>query len=88
MSGETPKVRNPGGMLGLQGMVILLVLYLYYQVVKNYLAGGPDAPSLATVVVGGIVLIGGCIGVGCMAFRIYRQATKKLEEAPGEDQEK
>lgn len=87
MSGETPKVRNPGGMLGLQGMVILLVLYLYYQVVKNYLAGGPDAPSLATVIIGGVVLIGGCVGVGYMAIRIYRQATKKPEEAPEEDPE-
>lgn len=77
MKGETPAPRNPRAMLSMTGIVILAVGYMYWQFLKGYLAGGPDAPSLATVIAGGVLLGGGCIVVAYMAVRIYRQSKKK-----------
>lgn len=85
MKGETPTPRNPTAMLSMTGIVILAVGYMYWQFLKGYLAGGPDAPSLATVIVGGVLLGGGCIVVAYMAVRIYRQSKKKPDG--GQDSE-
>ena len=77
---EQPRVKNPTVMLVLYGAVIAVVIYWFYQVVCNYLAGGPDAPNLATVIVGGIVMLGGSVYVGITAVRIYLQEKRRAKE--------
>ena len=77
---EQPRVKNPTVMLVLYGTVIAVVIYWFYQVVCNYLAGGPDAPNLATVIVGGIVMLGGSVYVGITAVRIYLQEKRRAKE--------
>ena len=81
---EQPRVKNPTVMLILYGTVIAVVIYWFYQVVCNYLAGGPDAPNLATVIVGGIVMLGGSAWVGTTAVRIFLQEKRRAKEQPEE----
>lgn len=77
---EQPRVKNPTVMLVLYGTVIAVVIYWFYQVVCNYLAGGPDAPNLATVIAGGIVMLGGSVYVGTTAVRIFLQEKRRAKE--------
>ncbi len=77
---DQPRVKNPTLMLILYGTVIAVVIYWFYQVVCNYLAGGPDAPNLATVIVGGVVMLGGSVFVGSTAVRIYLQEKRRARE--------
>ncbi len=86
MSNEQPKVKNPLGMLVMTVIVIALVGYLFWQILEPYLEGTPDAPSLATVIVGGMILLGGCILIGTMGIRIFLQAIKE-EKQKSENQE-
>ncbi len=83
---QNPKVKNPTAMLFMCGIVILAVLYMLWQVVSAYLAGGEGAPSLTVVIVGALLLVGGCIFIGSMAFRLYKQS-KEEQEAPKEPEE-
>ena len=83
---EQPRVKNPTVMLILYGTVIAVVIYWFYQVVCNYLAGGPDAPNLATVIVGGIVMLGGSAWVGTTTERIFLQEKRRAKEQPEKEE--
>lgn len=76
---QNPKVKNPTAMLFMCGIVILAVLYMLWQVVSAYLQGGEGAPSLAVVIIGAILLVGGCIFIGFLAFRLYKQSKEEAE---------
>ncbi len=77
---QNPKVKNPSAMLFLHGIVILVVLYMLWQVVSAYLQGGEGAPSLAVVIIGSLLLLGGCVFVGIMALRLYKQSKEAATE--------
>ena len=66
---EPKKIKNPTGMLIMHGTVIAVVLYMAWQLVRSYLAGGAEAPSLTTLIVGLVLLVGGCVVVGWLAVR-------------------
>ena len=71
---EPKKIKNPTGMLIMHGTVIAVVLYMAWQLVRSYRAGGAEAPSLTTLIVGG------CVVVGWLAVRLFLQA-KREEKA-------
>ena len=73
---EPKKIKNPTGMLIMHGTVIAVVLYMAWQLVRSYRAGGAEAPSLTTLV----LLVGGCVVVGWLAVRLFLQA-KREEKA-------
>ena len=77
---EPKKIKNPTGMLIMHGTVIAVVLYMAWQLVRSYRAGGAEAPSLTTLIVGLVLLVGGCVGVGWLAVRLFLQA-KREEKA-------
>ncbi len=80
MSENTPKVKNPLGMLVMSAIVIAFVGYLYWDTVRLYLAGGENAPSLALVIIGGIVLLAGMVYIGSGAIRIYLREKKSKKD--------
>ena len=59
---EPKKIKNPTGMLIMHGTVIAVVLYMAWQLVRSYRAGGAEAPSLTTLIVGLVLLVGGYVG--------------------------
>ncbi len=79
---QNPKVKNPTAMLFMCGIVILAVLYMLWQVVSAYLQGGEGAPSLAVVIIGAVLLVGGCIFIGFLALRLYKQSKEEAKEEP------
>ena len=64
----------------MHGTVIAVVLYMAWQLVRSYRAGGAEAPSLTTLIVGLVLLVGGCGVVGWRAVRLFLQA-KREEKA-------
>ena len=76
---EPKKIKNPTGMLIMHGTVIAVVLYMAWQLVRSYRAGGAEAPSLTTLIVGLVLLVGGCVVVGWLAVRAKREE-KALEQ--------
>lgn len=77
---EPKKIKNPTGMLIMHGTVIAVVLYMAWQLVRSYRAGGAEAPSLTTLIVGLVLLVGGCVVVGWLSVRLFLQA-KREEKA-------
>lgn len=77
---EPKKIKNPTGMLIMHGTVIAVVLYMAWQLVRSYRAGGAEAPSLTTLIVGLVLLVAGCVVVGWLAVRLFLQA-KREEKA-------
>ncbi len=77
MNKETPKVRNPLGMLVMTAIVIACVGYLFWQVLSAYQAGGEGAPSLAVVILGGLLMAAGSGYVISCAIRIFIQDRKE-----------
>ena len=69
---EPKKIKNPTGMLIMHGTVIAVVLYMAWQLVRSYRAGGAEAPSLTTLIVGLVLLVGGCVVVGRQSARERR----------------
>ena len=82
---EPKKIKNPTGMLIMHGTVIAVVLYMAWQLVRSYRAGGAEAPSLTTLIVGLVLLVGGCVVVGWLAVRLFLQA-KREEKALEQDE--
>lgn len=75
-NGRTPETAL---MIRLAGMGI--VLYWYYDIVKMYLQGGEEAPGMLFLILSGIVMVGGAVAVGIMAYRLYRRDKARQKEA-------
>lgn len=71
------------------GMIYLLAMaylaYLIFQMVKGYLSGGPDAPSVPLLICGVAVLGGGCILLGILARKMSVLARKEEESVDDEE---
>lgn len=70
---EQNVLKNPMGLVCLHTVAIGYALYMFYSLLRRYLAGGPEAPNLATMIVGGIILLGGSVAVGWLTWRLYRK---------------
>lgn len=75
-NGRSPET---GLMIRLAGSGI--VLYWYYEVIKMYQQGGPEAPSVRFMILSGIVMVGGALAIGILAYRLYKREKARQEEA-------
>lgn len=64
---------NPTTMILFRVLAIGYVIWMLKDVVKAYFAGGPDAPSGLLVLVAVLVLGGGCVWIGIMSYKQYKQ---------------
>lgn len=53
-------------------LTCFVLLYMYYEIVVGYLAGGEEAPDMLLMVVGFIVLVGGAVWSGVQAVKQYK----------------
>jgi len=88
MSDQKPPKRefNPRSHAMIYLMAIVYLAYLIFQMVKGYLAGGPDAPSFALLAGGVALLGGGCILLGILAWKMSAMAPKEEDQADGSEQ--
>ena len=87
MSDQKPPKRefNPRSHAMIYLMAIVYLAYLIFQMVKGYLAGGPDAPSFALLAGGVALLGGGCILLGILAWKMSAMAPKEEDQADGSE---
>ena len=64
--------RNPSNTIAFRLLAVGYVAYLCINIVKLYIAGGPDAPSLTGLILGLVVLGGGAIFLAIMAYREWK----------------
>lgn len=79
---------NPRSHAMIYLLAMVYLAWLIVQMVKDYLAGGPDAPSFS-LLLGGIALLGGgCILLGVLARKMLVTAPKEedrdVRESDGE----
>ncbi|MGN0979154.1 MAG: hypothetical protein ACI4PT_02380 [Candidatus Avoscillospira sp.] len=86
-SSNNRRARNPNGVMGFRMAAIFVVLYMLYQVVRDYIKGGPDAPSVFLLILAIVVLGGGSIGLAITSYKLWKDETKKEpEEEPEAEQ--
>ena len=71
---------NPTTMILFRVLAIGYVIWMLKDVVKAYFAGGPDAPSGLLVLVAVLVLGGGCVWIGIMSYKQYKQMKEAERE--------
>ena len=86
---ETPRgPGNPRVRAGFYGMAALYLAYLYYQLAEPFFKGDPTGPPLLAFGLGTVVLGGGAVGLGLLAWKIYRAPAEKDGEEDGGDSNK
>ena len=70
---ENKAPRSPGNLAMFRVLAIGYVGYLCINMVKLYLAGGPDAPSLTTLILGLAVLGGGAIFMAVVSYKEWKR---------------
>ena len=77
------RVRSAKGALTFRVLGVAVVLYWLYELVAAYLKGGPEAPSLALLLAGIVVLGGGGAFVAWLTWKAWkadRAAAEMTEE--------
>ena len=64
--------RNPSNTIAFRLLAVGYVAYLCVNIVKLYMEGGPDAPSLTGLILGLVVLGGGAIFLAVMTYREWK----------------
>lgn len=82
---QVPKRKNTNSSLNashsLRAVGVAYVLYLLYQIVRGYVEGGPEAPSLWLLILAIVTLGGGALVIVLLTVRELR----KNREENGED---
>lgn len=77
---ENKTPRNPSNLAMFRVLAIGYVGYLCVNMVKLYLAGGPDAPSLPTLILGLVVLGGGALFLAFVSYREWKRSKVAFDE--------
>ena len=64
---------NPSTMIMFRVLAIGYVLWILKDLVKAYIAGGEEAPSLPLLIGAILVLGAGCVVVGIMSYKQWKQ---------------
>ena len=65
--------RNPNNTVAFRLLAIGYISYLCINIIKLYMAGGPDAPSLTALVLGIVVLGGGAAFLAVLTYKEWKQ---------------
>lgn len=74
---QTP--RNPSNVIMFRLLAVGYVAYLCINMVKLYMEGGPDAPSLTTLIIGLVVLGGGVIFLGIVSYKEWKRSKEEYD---------
>lgn len=70
---ENTAPRNPNNLVMFRLLAVGYVGYLCVNMVKLYIEGGPEAPSLTTLILGLVVLGGGVIFMGIVSYKEWKR---------------
>ena len=66
--------RNPSNVIAFRLLAVGYIAYLCVNIVKLYMEGGPDAPSLTGLILGIIVLGGGAAFLAILSYKEWKQS--------------
>lgn len=77
---ETPRPRNEKAMLTIRAIAAVYLFYLAYDMVRLYMEGGPDQPSIGLLIGGTAFLVLGGAFIAYITIRDYRRMKKQEAE--------
>lgn len=87
---ERPPV-DPKFRSGIYGMAALYLAYLFYQIARPYLTGDPYGPTRNQFLLGTVILGGGAVVLGILAWKMARaprtESPEREEPSPAEEEE-
>ena len=80
------KSTQVGNRIILNATALLLLAYMLAKVVQSYIVGGADAPSVAVLLLGIVVLGGGIVFVVRYLVLLLKESYRKPEDTQEEGQ--
>lgn len=77
---ENQPPRNPNNTVAFRLLAVGYITYLCINIVKLYIAGGPDAPSLTALVLGIAVLGGGAAFLAVLTYKEWKQGKAAYDQ--------
>lgn len=87
-SDKAPQPRSMQTTLMIRVLAVGYILYMLYNIVKSYFAGGADAPSLTLLLVAILVLGGGSLWVAVVTWKDYKAYKAQEAERQALEEEK
>lgn len=72
--------RNPNSTVAFRVLAIGYVGYMCINIIKLYLEGGPEAPSLGGLIGGVALLGGGCIFLAIITYREWKRSKEIYDQ--------
>ena len=69
---EQQPPRNPNNTVAFRLLAVGYIGYLAFNIVKLYVEGGPEAPSLLAMIIGVALLGGGALFLAILAYKEYK----------------
>ena len=71
---ETPRQPgNPGAMVTVRVLAAGYLLWMLKDLIKMYIEGGPEAPSLMLIIIAGVLFVGGAALILWMSYKQYKR---------------
>ena len=69
---ENQPPRNPNNTVAFRLLAVGYITYLAYSIVKMYLEGGPEAPSVTALILGVLFLGGGAVFLAVLTYKEWK----------------
>ena len=69
---ENHPPRNPNSTVAFRLLAVGYITYLAYSIVKMYLEGGPEAPSVTALILGVLFLGGGAVFLAVLTYKEWK----------------
>lgn len=77
---QSSRPKNPDNYFMFKLLAAGYLLYLLWDIIKMYMAGGADQPSVLLMVCSFAVLGGGAVYIGVTSFLQWRRFKKEVQE--------
>ena len=71
--------RNPNNTVAFRVLAIGYILYMCFNIVKLYMEGGPEAPSLTALILGVGLLGGGALFLAIISYKEWKRGKESYD---------